>query len=202
MVVHICSSCFKEFNKKSHFLYHIKNKKKTCKKDTSIIKSKCIKKTENFAFLMDNLIIEPKPNINNCVCIYCEKTFARSDSLQRHVIKCCKSKKNYDDLEKLKSDMKFLYENYNNLQNNYHKIENENMNLKNKIDEIEIIKKEINNEPLIINNNNNNNLQINKSIVMNNTTNINIAQFGEEDINEIDIREAMKTFFNSTGANI
>lgn len=46
--------------------------------------------------------------------------------------------------------------------------------------------------------NNNDNRQINKGIIQNNF----IVQFGEEDIDKIDLKEAMKTFLSSTGGKI
>ena len=144
--------------------------------------------SSNSGNFIDILLREPKPSVNNCVCIYCEKTFARPDSLQRHLNGRCKSKENYDELGKLKEDMKFLMENYKNLQNNYQKIESNYNNLLN-------VKKEVtsNNEAQIINNNNQ---QINKGVILNNTTNIQIVQFGEEDINKINLIDAMKMYLH------
>jgi len=62
--------------------------------------------------------------------------------------------------------MKFIIEGFKNLQNNYQIIENENVNLKNKIIEIETIQKGGKNNTQIINNNDNR--QINKGIIQNN----------------------------------
>lgn len=212
MVNYSCPKCNKVFNRKSTYVNHTENKKYPCDNSNLNVPPKPTEAPPKPTNLKDLLLKEPKPNINNCICMYCEKTFARPDSLQRHLNGRCKSKENYDELEKLKEDMKILFENYKNLQNNYQKIENnyqnlenENVNLKNEINEIKIIQKggDKNNETQIINNTNNtNNKQINKGVIVNNTQNINIVQFGEENINDIDILEAMKIFFNSTGANI
>ena len=81
--------------------------------------------------------------------------------------------------------------------------------LKKKIDEIEIIQKgcSINNDPKIINNfnktvNNNGNNQINKGLILNNTVNVQVVQFGNEDIDKLNLVDAMKTYLKSTGGNI
>lgn len=63
--------------------------------------------------------------------MYCKKTFARPDSLQRHLNGCCKSKENYDELGKLKEDITFLMKNYKKLENNYQKNRNNYNNLLN-----------------------------------------------------------------------
>jgi len=104
--------------------------------------------------------------------------------------------------------MKIIMENYQKIENNFQKIENENLNLKNKIEEIEIVKAGENkiNEPSIINNVNNtnninniNNSQINKGVIINN---VQLVQFGNEDISKLNLIDAMKSFLKSTGGNI
>jgi hypothetical protein len=177
--------------------------------------------TSNVPNFIDILIKEPVPNNNNnnCVCIYCKKIFARPDSLQRHLNNRCKPKENYNELEKLKEDIKMIIQNYQKIENNYQNLENENINLKKEIKEIKTIHNgdnkntETNEQTLslcdtnfvgkkgfesqIINNNN----QINKGVILN-TTNIQIVQFGEEDINKINLHDAMKMYLKSTGGNI
>ena len=200
MVNYICPKCNKIFKQKSHYVEHTENKKKPCDKSDLLVPPIPTNTppiptniSSNSTNLIDILLKEPDPSINNCVCMYCEKTFARPDSLQRHLNGRCKSKENYDELGKLKEDMKFLIENYKNLQNNYQKIENNYNNLLN------VQKGGIkNNDVQIINNNQ----QINKGVILNNTTNIQIVQFGEEDINKINLIDAMKTYLKSTGGNI
>ncbi len=200
MVNYICPKCNKEFNKKCNYVDHTENKKNACDKSDFLVPPNSAKpppKSANFKpDFMDFLLKEPEQpnNDNKCICTYCEKSFTRIDSLKKHLNGRCKSKENHDELEKLKEDMKFLMENYKN-------IEIENVNLKNKIIEIETIQKDgINNKQIINNNtqNNNDNRQINKGIIQNNF----IVQFGEEDIDKIDLKEAMKTFLTSTGGNI
>lgn len=194
MVNYICPKCNKSFNKKSDYIDHTENKKKPCDKSDFLVPPKSAKSPPNPANFIEYLSKEPEQqnNDNKYICSYCEKSFTRIDSLKKHLNGRCKSKDNHDELEKLKEDMKFLMENYKN-------IENENINLKNKIIEIETNQKGDNkNNTQIINNNNNDNRQINKGIIQNNF----IVQFGEEDIDKIDLKEAMKTFLNSTGGNI
>ena len=200
MVKYICPKCNKEFNKKSNYVEHTENKKRPCNNSDLLVPPKSTSFPPNSTDLIDILIKEPVASINNNVCIYCEKIFARTDSLQRHLNGRCKSKGNYDELEKLKEDMKIIIQ-------NYQKIESENANLKNKIDEIVIIQKEgnKNNEPNVINktinniNNNNNNNQINKGVIINN---IQLVQFGNEDISNLNLMDAMKSYLKSTGGNI
>ena len=196
MVNYICPKCNKVFNRKSSYDNHTLNKKNPCDKSNFIVPPKITKPPPNPANFIENLLKEPEQlnKDNKCICTYCEKSFTRLDSLKKHLNSRCKSKENHDELEKLKEDMKFLMENYKN-------IENENVNLKNKIIEIETIQKADNkNNTKNINNTqiNNDNRQINKGIIQNNF----IVQFGEEDIDKIDLKEAMKTFLTSTGGNI
>jgi hypothetical protein len=146
MVNYICPKCNKVFKQKGHYVDHTENKKNACDKSDFLVPPKSTnlppKTTKN------NEKIKKEYTLNNNECNYCEKSFARPDSLQRHLNGRCKSKENHDELEKLKEEMKFIMENFKNLQNNYQNmeknfqtIENENFNLKNKIDNIETIHK-------------------------------------------------------------
>jgi len=195
MVNYICPRCNKIFNKKCHYVEHTENKNKPCDKSDLLVPPKPTNSPPKPTDFIEILLQEPKPSANNCVCMHCEKIFARPDSLQRHLNGRCKSKENYDELEKLKEDMKFLMDNYKNLQTNYKKIED---NYNDLLNGQKVGNK--NNEPQIINNNNNQ--QINKGVILNNTTNIQIVQFGEEDISKINLAEAMKMYLKSTGGNI
>ena len=132
MVNYVCPKCNKVFKQKCHYVNHTENKKYPCNKVEFIVPQNPTFFPQNPTNLIDILIKEPIINSNECICVYCEKTFARVDSLQRHLNGRCKSKGNYDELEKLKEDMKIIIQ-------NYQKIENENANLKNEIDEIKII---------------------------------------------------------------
>ena len=220
MPKHICILCNKEFNRKSNYDYHINNKKKLC----TLINKIALQKTVNFPSKSVNLPLEiindthittndvkntehiidlllKEPNVDNnnnheIICIYCEKFFTRTDSLKKHQAGRCKSKVNHDEFEDLKKKMNIIMVNYQHL-------ENENINLKN---EIQLIQKEGNNSinkkyiikttnKQIINNANNN---INNGII--NT--INIVQFGEENIDKLNLLEAIKQYLISTGGNI
>ena len=196
MVNYICPTCDREFNKKSNYDKHTLTKKKPCDKSNFIVTPKSAKAPPESANIIDILIKEPIASNNNCVCTYCEKTFTRIDSLKKHLNDRCKSKGNYDELEKLKEDMKLIIL-------NYQKIENENVNLKKEIDEIKIVQigGNKNNEANIININKtiNNNNQINKGVIINN---IQLVQFGNEDISKLNLADAMNSYLKSTGGNI
>jgi len=233
MVNYICSKCNKNFNKKSNFNMHTLNKKKPCN---------IINLDKTFIEPQIETLIEPliEPQIlksitdenplvnenhltdNNFVCPYCNKIFTRNDNLQRHLNIRCKNKKNFDEIEKLKTDMKILFDNYNKIKNENNKIKNDNNKIKNdNVNLKKLIETDNFNLKKIIENNNvnfkkeiekiknvsenkktiNNNQKINNGLIINNS-NINVVQFGEEDIDKIDIIEAMKTFLSSTGGNI
>ena len=109
MVAHTCPTCKKSFNKKSNYDYHTLNKKNPCDKSIFIVPPNSTnspqkstnspqKSTNLVNNFIDNLIKDPEPKGNNCICMYCEKTFARIDSLQRYLNSTCKSKVNYDEL--------------------------------------------------------------------------------------------------------
>ena len=210
MVIHICPYCKKVFTKKSTYAYHIENKKNPCINNELIFPPKTSDfppktsnippKTSDFTpktskFLkegvniIDVLIEAPLINENENKCMYCDKIFTRIDNLQRHLNERCKSKKNYDELDKLKEDMKIIIKNYQNL-------ESENVNLKKKIDTIETVQKESSVKTV------NNNSQINNGLILNNSVNIQISQFGNEDIDKLDLADAMKSYLKSTGGNI
>ena len=109
MVAHTCPTCKKSFNKKSNYDYHTLNKKNPCDKSIFIVPPNSTnspqkstnspqKSTNLVNNFIDNLIKDPEPKGNNCSCMYCEKTFARIDSLQRYLNSTCKSKVKYDEL--------------------------------------------------------------------------------------------------------
>jgi len=118
---------------------------------------------------------------SDTTCIYCETTFTRHSSLQRHIKERCKSKKYYDELEKIKVKFEEL------------KKENEELKITSQI--------------ITTNNNNSNNTtntlnKINNGTINNNNLNVQLVQFGCENIDELDIREALKVYLKSTGGNI
>ena len=200
MVLYVCPNCNKEFKKKCNYDYHIENKKKPCSKtdilvpqNPTLIPQNPTLIPQNPTNFIDILIKDPVINDDNCTCIYCEKTFARIDSLQRHLKSYCKSKVNYDELDKLKEDMKLIINNYQKLENNYQILLNEQKVKTKTIDNKDNIK--------TVNNTINNN-QINKGVILNNTVNIQVVQFGNEDIDKLNLTDAMKSYLKSTGGNI
>jgi hypothetical protein len=187
----------------------VKNSKKKVEKNPEFSEKKC--EISNNQMSGNNIIeiIMNKPytndNDNENKCIYCDKIFTRIDNLQRHLNGRCKSKGGYDDLEKIKEDMKIIMKNfmklennYQNLENNYQNLENVNVNLQKEID---VIKTNHQTTPDGVKNKTINN-QINKGVILNNTLNIQIVQFGNEDIDKLNLTDAMKTYLKSTGGNI
>jgi hypothetical protein len=99
--------------------------------------------------------------------------------------------------------MENLLVDYKNLLNE-HKEDNHNQNDKKIIENNnnDVLEAKIINNNVINNSNNNNNNQINKGVIMNNTMNVQIVQFGNEDIDKLNIADAMKAYLKSTGGNI
>jgi hypothetical protein len=223
MVFYYCPKCNKEFNKSTNLMSHL-NRKRPC---TFLNEYKAPKSTEiapkitdlapkstdslsekiekSFSLINEKMIDNNNLNIQEILlndidklanknikiklgdttCIYCESTFTRHSSLQRHLKERCKSKKYYDELEKLK--IKF----------------------DSSKKEIEELKKQLNtnNSKIITTNNNNSNNttntlnKINNGTINNNNLNVQLVQFGSENIDELDIREALKVYLKSTGGN-
>ena len=208
---YICPNCNKDFKQKINFINHTEKKKVPCRiitnyfippKFTKIppksakippktdkVPPKSAKIPPKTANIIDILIKDPEINKNNCVCSYCEKIFTRTDSLKKHLNGRCKSKENSDELQKLKEDIKVLFNNYQILLNEQ-KVSNKNIDSNDNI-------KTINNNQI-----NNNNNQINKGVILNNTVNIQVVQFGNEDIDKLNLVDAMKSYLKSTGGNI
>jgi hypothetical protein len=138
---------------------------------------------------IDNLInINIKKPIEKNTCTFCDKSFSQKSSLNRHLKDRCNSKKYYYEFEKLKDKVNaVICENENlkkKLNTQVNSINNSN-NTSNTLN-----KNHINNG--VINNNNNNN----------NNLNIQLVQFGNENIDELDIKEALDVYLRSTGGNI
>jgi hypothetical protein len=232
MKVYSCGSCNKKFKQKSHYDKHILNKKRPCASKSILKKyskkySKKHSDTQTKGMLKEPIDqipvvpltadmisnieivcpssaqgINPESNLKKIdiydlinvdthdladknTCIYCNKFFSRNDNLQRHLTTRCKSKKKYDELEMLKG--KFL-----SLRSEIDKLKKENDELKHShVD---------NNHPptgttnTIINNG---------TVGSNNNVNIvQLVQFGNENIDDIDIKEIFNTYLSSTGGNI
>jgi hypothetical protein len=223
-----CINCNKEFTRKYNYEYHISNKKIPCSsslglgnpkhtetipKHTETIPKHTIispYNTDNqFKSINDIILddIEKISNINNTckdnhnnTCMYCNVSFVQKSSLNRHLKDRCKSKKYFDELETIK--MKF-----DNIINKYDMLAEENEKLKKEMEQIKYT-----NTSQIINNKNNNtktinnlkNNQINNGTINNNnnTVNVQLVQFGSENIDELDMNEALSIYLKSTGGNI
>lgn len=141
MVEYICQKCFRIFNHKGNYEYHI-NKKNNC---TSIPKNKTkIEKNheeilENLKLLSNNTIKEINQQINtpeidesvkifnkemdSPVCCYCNKFFSSKSHTKRHMEENCLVRKRYQELlkiyekhlEELYIENRFLKEKYLNL---------------------------------------------------------------------------------------
>jgi hypothetical protein len=132
-----------------------------------------------------------KIKLGDTTCIYCESSFTRHSSLQRHLKERCKSKKYYDELEKIKLKFERV------ISNNEHLLK-ENEELKKQIN--------TNNSQIITTNNNKNSNNttnnINNGNITNNNLNVQLVRFGNENIDDLDIKEAFKVYLRSTGGNI
>ena len=217
MKIYKCESCDKIFKQKSHYDKHVNNKKKPCKfaviqnnipsinppkpsdlEFTTLQKPpssfnlellilKTLQKHSENIINPTNNTINTNININNdkgviYECDFCEKIFTRQDNLQRHLKNRCKHKKGNDEnkilITKLLEEMNDLKKHIitNNTTNN---TTNNSMN------------NSINNS----NNKTTNNIQ-------NNNVQVNINGWGKEDLNKLNILDAMKVYLKSTGGNI
>ena len=104
MVVYICNMCNKNFNKKSNYITHIKNKKNPCLDNTKKIKN--------------------NENISNYKCNFCNKTFSRIDNFKRHLIERCKIRREETQEKEII---------FSNLLQRVELLEKENLQLNNKI---------------------------------------------------------------------
>jgi hypothetical protein len=202
MTIHRCEKCLKIFNQKSHLDNHLIKRKKPCSSSDILNLYDLINPTKthqnptnlptkippktiiNNSLINNNDILETHNDLN--ICLYCEKSFSRIDSLQRHIKNRCKIKKKNDDKD---SKIQILIE--------------ENAMLK----EIILKNKDVLTTGNIINNNTNNSNNTKNS--HNNTTNniqqnvqVNINGFGKEDLDKLNILDAMKVYLKSTGGNI
>jgi len=117
-----CSKCYKKFNQKSHYEYHI-NRKYPCtplslptKNPPNPAKSppkayqtptkippnpaKIPPNLTNFQLNLSEdinnkiILLEPSNIVSPLQCKYCYKTFSRTDTLKKHIANNCKIKKN------------------------------------------------------------------------------------------------------------
>jgi hypothetical protein len=201
MPVFSCNNCNKKFNRKSNYEYHINDKVKPCGSDNidtfdknvehspksqNIIENKEITINDLILRRLDELINPNLENIDSTTCVYCNKFFTRVDNLQRHLKERCKSKKNHDELEKLKIRLSNIV------------VENE--KFKKEIIELKHTNNNVTNMTNNISNILNKN-QINNGTI-NNNVNVQLVQFGSENIDDIDSDEALTVYYKSTGGNI
>ena len=214
MVIYTCEKCNKMFNKKSGYVMHTEHKKKPCIGNIEIITPKYTKSlkitpkytkslkntpicteslkitticTESLNFKSQNevfIVNGDNGNSTNCymdskifdtiiICTYCDKNFTRHFSLKRHIERCkIKNIKEYEIENELKDEINIL------------KIKNEEIE-KLKNEEIEKLKNEV---KML-----NNNIVNNKPIInINNNIQINIVNYGEEDLKKIDLKKILK----------
>jgi hypothetical protein len=197
MVVYICPDCNKEFNRKSNYDFHTLNRKNPCNKSNFTVVPKPTKVTEEPENIVDLLLKNVEPSNNSCACVYCDKIFTRMDSLKKHLNGRCKTKENYEELDKLKEDMKVIIDNYQKLENNFNHLLKEKNEKPNEQDPSIIDDKD---ETKMINGTINN--KVNKGVILNNNVNIQVVQFGNEDIDKLNLIDGIKTYLKSTGGNI
>lgn len=219
MTIYTCPKCKKEFNRKCNYDYHLNNKKRPCISNKIILSTKnsilCLNTENKIKIPVEKYVSNVNENISNdllfkkidnmlntnssnnendTVCMYCDAIFSRNDNLQRHMKERCKSKKYIDELEKLKEKLNLLSGSYQNL-------EKENENLKKENNELKNSNHQVTNIQNTFNNTNNIN-NINNGIINNNNVNIKLVQFGSENIDDLDIKEALDIYMKSTGGNI
>jgi hypothetical protein len=162
-------------------------------KSKSVIDNKEVTINDLILKKINDMVNPNLDNLDTNTCIYCNSVFTRFDNLQRHQRIRCKSKKNYDELEKLKEKLILITSNYTTLEK-----------------EIEVLKKEkdlfknipLNTTQITNNTTNNTKNQINNGVINNNNVNVQLVQFGCENIDNIDSDEALNVYFRSTGGNI
>ena len=222
MVIHTCTICKREFNKKSHYIFHITKKKIPCiQTDININKENNIlhqqqkfcteiapitiknKKDDNDDNYINNINIEHhKDNKKEHSCIICKKAFTRESSLKRHLLSRCKTINNKINIECDKNNDN----NDNNILKIVSELKEENNELKKTIMELAINAKASNTNNGIIktdnSTNNTNTNNINNQVNGNITTNNIKIEFGKEDLDKISNDFFIKTLVNYSGAAI
>ena len=157
MVEYKCNKCCRTFNKKSNYNYHLK-RKIPCQ--NIIIQN--IPQISTLSSTQNSAILAEQEEDTSHKCNYCNKTFSRSDSLNRHITNYCKIKKQQCDQKETI---------YQTLLKRLDIMETQNKEL---LNEVNKMKQE--NKNIVVNNTNNN--------TMNNTTNV--AQLNQ--LNNINIK--------------
>ena len=190
MVNHICPICNKNFTKKSHFLYHVENKKKPCQpiNFNNILKFPQISSIDpqNPSHKLTNMI--DKCDKNGYYCNFCNYSSIRIDNFKRHMITCKVRKEETQDKEAI----------FQELIKRMELLENQNNKLFKK-------NKELNNEINLLKQNSIKGVQNNKNIknqnngIINNTI---IIQHGKEDLSKIEDKVFFDAFLKYTGSKI
>ena len=207
MTIYKSNICLKDFRQKCHLDDHLNKKKKPCLSPSIQIcenntqthtnntqthtnntqKSQLIlQPINNMDLLMHKALrdyIDKRQNIHineiNIFCEYCNKEFVRKDSLTRHLKNFCKYKKQNDDKDLI---------------------------IKTLIEEVSLLKGMVKKDCLSHNTNSNNSMNNSHNKTTNNNINqniqVNINGFGKEDLEKLDIKEAMNIYLKSTGGNI
>jgi len=133
-----------------------------------------------------NKLCNPKIKESDTLCMYCDKNFTRHSSLQRHLKDRCKSKIHYDELEKIKLKFDKVMNN-NELEEIKLKFDTLKNNNEHLLKEIEELKNQLNNPQIVTTNNNNSNNttnnntlnknKINNGTINNNNLNVQLVQF-------------------------
>ncbi len=197
MVIHKCTICLKEFNKKSHYIQHIE-KKKQCQ---PIEESKTENDSKIFQNIPENSKIfqnipdySEKPKNDENICKYCFKTFSTTFNLNKHIKNTCKVKqleneKKQNILENLivkEEKMDVIIKNFSELTETLKK-QNEELKEKNEDLEKKINKILTKNTANIVNNTNNTQNITNNIIVP-----YTINPFGKESFKKINRKEFIK----------
>ncbi len=181
---YICNNCNKKLLSKYTLKYHeekcIKKIKNQDDKNKKYVCDKCNKNLSskyNLNYHITNGCKLPDDEIIDLSCNYCKKTYKNKYSLKYHMEKYCKIKKFQD-----------------NSINNVDELKNEICEYKNEIDELKKLIYEIhtnqnvNKYTNLSNNNQSNNSILNNNINSNNgnnTININLVEFGKEDVGKL-----------------
>jgi len=183
MVSYNCNRCGKIFSHKVDYTRHI-NRKFPCKSDednknelskiTTNLPHKTTLLTQSSTQNMSEKVIPQQKN--KLICNYCQKEFSRADSLNRHISKFCKVKKNQDNekedlLQKLLEEMKKQNEKMDEMKSEIIKLKSENKKYVQKIG-----------------NQTNNNTKIDKQLNQQNIVNnnhIKLLAFGKEDMTHL-----------------
>ena len=172
MVNYKCSICNKEFNHKGDYKRHI-NRKNKCKKNTSIN----VEKLTNDYSSTNTGAPAPKPvqvDTNKIICIFCNQSFTRRSSLNRHILRC-KTKKLHEENELKEKMFELLLKKMEKQEESYGK-------------QIKILQNKIDN----LSTGTVNNYTTNNNIQQNNIQNIQVLAYNKTDISHLKDKDYKK----------